>query len=81
MSAIRSDLPQLSQGALAPRTQGMAQAAEIRAAFFRAAVGQAAGLPPAIVETPVRPAAAPRMETAEDPGRAIRPGSLLDIRV
>ncbi len=84
MSAIRPDLPVVLPGS-AGRGAVSGQAADVRAAFFRAALDQVQATPPAIVATPTRRAeshgATASSADATEPGRSMRPGSLLDIRV
>lgn len=76
MSAIRPDLAGIPSQAITPR---IAPGGDVRAAFFRAALDQVQGGPPAVVRTPVGSGEPPRGEDAV--GRSLRPGSLLDIRV
>jgi hypothetical protein len=76
MSAIRPDLP-----AVQPQSQGSASVRQAQAAFFRAALGEVQANQPQA--TPVRTTIQPQTtEPAPSAtGRAMRPGSLLDIKV
>jgi hypothetical protein len=75
MSAIRPDLPAaLPQTGTAPAVRA-AQADFFRAALSRAETGQAGAVQPTMTPITVEP---PR---PSGEGRAMRPGSLLDIRV
>lgn len=75
MSAIRPDLPALPPRTGATPTVRAAQADFFRAALSQVQTAQAQGVQPTVAPITVEPARAP------DETRAIRPGSLLDIRV
>lgn len=88
MSAIRPGLPlnTPAQG-LNPPSARSAQAAFFRAALNQAAAPQPAPAPAAAVmsairtATPARPAEAPPAAPQREEPRILRPGSYLDIRV
>jgi hypothetical protein len=78
---IPGSTPPVPRGPTAPVRTDTARAAQ--RAFFQAALGQSQATPQASPAGPKPPvAAAPAVQqTAPDPQRPLRPGSLLDIKV